>query len=128
MLYYNAAVTAVDTDGNGLAVLQARMFYDYHGIYQPEVYAVAPNNCSAELIYDIQHFFGYELLNPVLTSKTNDLTEAKAVLDEQGIRCKIYIATDVNSGEHDYNLLTSDEDAPEAADMETVSMTAISTE
>lgn len=117
MLYYNVAVTAVDTDGNGLAVLQARMFYDYRGIYQPEVYSVAPNNCSAELITDIQHFFGYELLEPVLTSKTDDLTDAKAVLDEQGIRCRIQTAVNVVTGEYDYNLMTSDEDAPEASDI-----------
>lgn len=115
MLYYNIAVTAVDTDGHGHAVLQARMFYDYNGIYQPEVYSVAPNNCSADLIYDLQHFFGYELLSLVLSSETNDLTEAKAVLDEHGIRCRIEIGTNVETGEHDYGLLTSDEDAPEAS-------------
>ena len=117
MLYYNVAVTAADTDGHGLAVLQARMFYDYRGIYQPEVYSVAPNGCSAELLYDLQHFFGYELTSPVLTSKTDDLTEAKAVLDEHGIRCRIQTGTNAETGEHDYNVLTSDEDAPEAADI-----------
>ncbi len=117
MLYYNVAVTAADTDGHGLAVLQARMFYDYRGIYQPEVYSVAPNGCSAELLYDLQHFFGYELTSPVLTSKTDDLTEAKAVLDENGIRCRIQTGTNAETGEHDYNVLTSDEDAPEAADI-----------
>ena len=117
MLYYNVAVTAADTDGHGLAVLQARMFYDYRGIYQPEVYSVAPNGCSAELINDIQHFFGYELTSPVLTSKTDDLTEAKAVLDEHGIRCRIQTGTNAGTGEHDYNVLTSDEDAPEASEI-----------
>lgn len=117
MLYYNVAVTAADTDGHGLAVLQARMFYDYRGIYQPEVYSVAPNGCFAELINDIQHFFGYELTSPVLTSKTDDLTEAKAVLDENGIRCRIQTGTNAETGEHDYNVLTSDEDAPEASEI-----------
>ena len=56
MMYYNIAFTAADS--SGLAVLQERMFYDYRGIYQPEVYSVAPNGCSDELINDIQHFFG----------------------------------------------------------------------
>lgn len=57
-MYYNLMLTASDKDGQGHAVLQARMFYDYNGIYQPEVYSVAPNGCSAELISDLQHFFG----------------------------------------------------------------------
>lgn len=44
-------------------------------------------------------------------------TEAKAVLDEHGIRCRIQTGTNVETGEHDYNVLTSDEDAREAADI-----------
>ena len=115
MLYYNFAVTAVDTDGQGLAVLQARMFYDYRGIYQPEVYSVAPNGCSAELINDMQHFFGYELDTPVLSSKLHDLTDAKTTLEEKGIRCKQVTGTNVATGEHDSELLTSFEDAAAAS-------------
>lgn len=115
MLYYNFAVTAVDTDGQGLAVLQARMFYDYRGIYQPEVYSVAPNDCSAELINDMQHFFGYELDTPVLSSKLHDLADAKKLLDDNGIRCKKVTGTNVGTGEHDSELLTSFEDAAAAS-------------
>lgn len=117
MLYYNIAVTAIDTDGHGLAVLQARMFYDYRGIYQPEVYSVAPNGCSAELINDIQHFFGYELDTPVLSSKLHDLSDAKELLDDNGIRCRIVTGTNVGTGEHDQNLLTSFEDAAGAGEL-----------
>lgn len=113
MMYYNIALTAADS--SGLAVLQARMFYDYRGIYQPEVYSVAPNGCSAELINDIQHFFGYELDTPVLSSKLHDLTDAKKLLDDNGIRCKTVTGTNVVTGEHDSELLTSFEDAAAAS-------------
>ena len=39
------------------------------------------------------------------------------MLVEHGIRCRIQTGTNVETGEHDYNVLTSDEDAREAADI-----------
>lgn len=116
MLYYTVMITAMSAnDNSGHAVMQARMFYDYSGIYQPEVYSVAPGGCSAELLSDLRNFFGCELDTPVLSSKNDDLTEAKKLLDDNGIRCKIAVGTNVGTGEQEYELLTSFEDAAKAS-------------
>lgn len=116
MQYYNIIITAVSAhDSSSHAVLQARMFYDYTGIYQPEVYSVAPGGCSAELLSDLRNFFGCELDTPVLSSKNDDLTEAKKLLDDNGIRCKNAVGTSVGTGEQEYNLLTSFDDAAKAS-------------
>ena len=52
---------------------------------------------------------------PVLDSKLHDLTDAKKILDELGITCKIAIGTNQANGEQDYELLTTEKDAPEAS-------------
>ena len=57
MMYYNLMLTVSDKDGQGHAVLQARMYYDYNGIYTPEITSIAPGGCSAELILDLGKFF-----------------------------------------------------------------------
>ena len=53
--------------------------------------------------------------SPVLDSKFHDLTDAKKILDERGIACKIAIGTNQANGEQDYELLTSEKDAHEAS-------------
>ena len=53
--------------------------------------------------------------SPVLDSKFHDLTDAKKILDERGITCKIAIATNQANGEQEYDLLTTEKDAPEAS-------------